>query len=281
MMPTETELNYFLELFKTQHFGKAAIRLGITQPTLTQSIFRLEEKLGESLFHRLKVGCHPTLAGKSFYAKASKLKECWLDIQHGIKEEKGLQGRFRLGVHPSLGAYTLPGLFKKMQDTAPSIEIELHHDISRRLTEKVISFELDLAFVVNPTKHQDLVLKKIGTDRIVLWKASNIKNPSPLLFTDWEPSEFKSLMNKKSTEKLKTFSIVESTSLELIRTLVLQGAGIGFLPERVAKADGAKLECYDESLLSVQDDIFLIHRYDSVKSLAGKTILEAAKAVLH
>lgn len=281
MMPTETELTYFLELSKTQHFGKAAIRLGITQPTLTQSIFRLEEKLGEALFHRSKSGCHPTSAGKAFFIKANKLKECWLDIQHGIKEEKGLQGRFRLGVHPSLGAYTLPGLFKKMQATAPSIEIELHHDISRRLTEKVISYELDLAIVVNPTKHQDLVLKKLGSDRIVLWKAANIKTPPPLLFTDFEQSDFKSLLNKKSTEKLTKFSIVESTSLELIRTLVLQGAGIGFLPERVAKADGSKLECYDDSLVSVHDEIFLIHRYDSLKNLAGKTILEAAKEVLH
>jgi DNA-binding transcriptional LysR family regulator len=246
---------------------------------LTQSILRLEEKLGESLFHRSKTGCTPTATGKIFYTKAMKLKDCWVDIQQGIKEGNELQGRFRFGVHPSLGAYTLPNFFKKIKQNAPAIDIELHHDLSRKLTEKVISYELDLALVINPVKHKDLVLKKLGTDRIMLWKSSNVKKVPEILFTDWETSEFKSFMGKKSLQKFQNFSIVESSSLELIRSIVVQGAGIGFLPERVAKADGGKLECYDSSLI-VQDEIYLIYRYDSMKNKAAASVLEAARLVI-
>ena len=60
MIPTETEISHFLEVYSTRHFTRASVKLGITQPTLTQSIFRLEEKLGGELFHRTKQGCIPT-----------------------------------------------------------------------------------------------------------------------------------------------------------------------------------------------------------------------------
>jgi len=281
MMPTDTELSYFLELFATQHFSKSALRLGVTQPTLTQSIFRLEEKLGGALFIRTKTGCHPTELGKSFYGKAHKLKDYWSEVQSGLNNEGDLQGKFKLGIHPSLGAYVLPQLFKELHKSAPGIAIELHHESSRVTTEKVVSYELDFAFVVNPARHKDLVIKKLATDRNLMWKSSQIKKVPPLLFTDWEPNELKQLLGKKTVERLQDYAIVQTSSLELIRTLVVQGAGLGFLPERVALAENAKLVCFDEALTSVHDDIALIYRFDTLKSRAGVAVLNAARTVLN
>src|SRR4051812_45090090 len=77
MIATSTEIEYFIESFQTRHISKAAIRLGVSQPTLTQSLQKLEQKLNAKLFFRTKQGVVPTELGTQFYAKANALRDCW------------------------------------------------------------------------------------------------------------------------------------------------------------------------------------------------------------
>lgn len=281
MIPTDTEIDYFLELYRTLHFTHAAIRLGVTQPTLTQSILRLEGKVGDKLFHRAKSGCRPTRTGKMFYKHARELKDNWNAFKTLTKEdEENISGHYTLGCHPSIGAYTLPPFFQKMLKRAPLVEVSLKHDVSRNLTEQVISFEVDLAFVVNPVRHPDLVIKKLATDKIVFWKAKGISDVPKRLFTDWSHSEMAALLKGKHCDFLQDHQLIETSSLELIRSLVLNGSGIGFLPERVAKADGSLLTLAQSQLPHVNDEICLIYRHDTLKSSAGQALIEAANVQL-
>jgi DNA-binding transcriptional LysR family regulator len=278
MIPTETEISHFLELYSARNFTRAALGLGITQPTLTQSMVRLEEKVKARLFHRSKQGCVPTKAAESFFNKATQLQELWLSLSTQIVDaEKSMAGVFRIGCHESVGIYTLPRFVKSIAEYAPLIDIRIQHDWSRRIVEKIINYELDLGFVVNPIKHRDLVLIKIGTDQIALWRAKKSEAPPRRLLTDLDLNQVQKLFGKHRIAEFKDWPIVETPSLEVVRAMTLEGAGIGILPERVASAGKMGLEIVKSSLPAFKDEIYVAYRAGTLKGLAGKAVIDAAK----
>lgn len=277
MISTATEIEYFVEVYQTRHVSKAAIRLGVTQPTLTLSLQKLEEKLGTRLFHRTKQGVVPTEQGTLFYRKSHALLDCWTDVYRGIQQSTSeIQGRFKIGCHQSVGAYTLPKFLDQISKQAPSIEIELVHDLSRKITEGVVSYNLDLGFVVNPVRHPDLVLRKLGEDRVLFWKSRSAVQVPKKIFADVNLIQMQDILRRTHSKELNGWSLISTSSLELIRTLTLRGQGIGILPERVAKADGADLVPYDSSLPTYEDKLFLAYRKDVLSSRAGRELIRLA-----
>jgi len=281
MIPSSTEILNFLELFKTRHLSHAAIRLGVTQPTLSQSLQRLEEKVGSQLFFRTKRGLIPTDFGNEFYLRAKTLLDAWDGLIHQPKNGSlGLEGRFRLGCHSAVAGYTVPRLLKRLNAEAPRIELELVHDISRKITEKLLSFELHFAFVVNPVRHGDLVLVKLGEDRVTFWKRRAAKSVPERLILDTNLAQVDDLLRKTRSKVFPEWSMINTGSLELTRTLIAEGGGVGVLPERVALADGAELEVFDSSLPVFRDEIFLAYRKEMILTASGKKVIEWAKGVL-
>ncbi len=277
MLASATEIEYFIEVYHTRHISKAAMRLGVTQPTLTLSLQRLEDKLGVKLFHRTKQGVVPTEQGALFYKKAHSFVDSWNELHHDLGESiDALQGRFKVGCHQSVGAYTLPRFLDSLQKHAPRIEIELIHDFSRRITEKVVSFEIDLGFVVNPVRHPDLVLRKMGDDRVLFWRARGSGSLPKRIFADTNLAQVQDILGKTHAKEFKDWKLINSNSLELIRTLTLARQGIGILPERVAKADGADLIPYDSKLPIYEDKIFLLYRNDVLSNRAGRELVRLA-----
>ncbi len=205
MLASPTEIEYFIEIYQTRHVSKAAIRLGVTQPTLTLSLQRLEDKLGIKLFHRTKQGVIPTEQATLFYKKSHSLIDSWNDLHHDLGQSiDTLQGHFKIGCHQSVGAYTLPRFFDGLQKHAPGIEIELIHDFSRKITERIVSFDIDLGFVVNPVRHPDLVLKKMGDDRVLFWRAK-ASGPIPKrIFADMNLAQIQNILGKTHAKKFKT-----------------------------------------------------------------------------
>jgi LysR family transcriptional regulator, cell division regulator len=277
MLATSTEIEYFVEIYQTRHVSKAAIRLGVTQPTLTLSLQKLEGKLGTKLFHRTKRGVVPTEQGTLFYRKSHTLLECWAEAQKGIyRSTSEIFGRFKVGCHQSVGAYVLPKFLDNLHAQAPEIEVELVHDFSRKITEGVVSYNIDIGFVVNPFRHPDLVLKKLGDDRVLFWKRRSGGPLPKRIFADKNLIQIQEVLGKTHAKEFKGWSLISTPSLELIRTLTLSGQGIGILPERVAKADGADLIPYNSSLPIYEDKIFLAYRKDVLSSKAGRELIRLA-----
>lgn len=277
MLPSAAEVEYFIEVYRTGHVSNAAIRLGVSQPTLTLSLQKLETKVGSKLFHRTKQGVVPTTQGDLFFRKAVSLHQSWLELQKGIQNSANeIFGRFKLGCHQSVGAYTLPGFFDRIEKHAPGLEIDLIHDVSRKITEGIVSYDIDIGFVVNPTRHPDLVLKKLGDDRVLLWKKRGVSRLPQKIFADVNLVQMQDILGKTHAKNFKSWSVVNTSSLELIRTLTLSGQGLGILPERVAKADGADLVPYDTDLPTYHDKIFLAYRKEVLSSKAGRELIRLA-----
>ena len=140
----------------------------------------------------------------------------------------------------------------------------------------MVSYNIDIGFVVNPTRHPDLVLKKLGDDKILFWKKRGASQIPKRILADVNLFQMQDILGKTHTKEFKGWNLISTPSLELIRTLTLSGQGIGILPERVAKADGADFVLYDSSLPTYEDKIFLAYRKDVLSSKAGRELVRLA-----
>jgi len=278
MLPSATDLEYFLEVSKTLNISRAAERIGISQPTLTQSIRKLESSVGAELLIRTRTGVRLTKAGQRISGQVLSLLENWASLQkEAQQDEHELQGRFRLGVHPSVARYVLPQFFKELSRRAPRIEIELSHDLSRHITDSVINFQADMGFVINPTGHPDLVLKKLCEDQVCIFEAPK-ERYGKTLFGDPDLIQTQAILKKLHKPALDFTHFVPTPNLEVVHRMVATGAGYGILPTRVANCEPAvKLSIVDVKLPSYKDQLFMIYRKEVMSSRAAKALIEIGK----
>ncbi len=232
------EITYFLECARTENLSRASERLGISQPALTMALRRLEHTLGVELFHRSKKGVRLTKSGEIFLTEAKSLSDHWDRLTKVLgRSVEELRGAYSIGCHSSVALYSLPQTLPQLLKDFPELTLELHHDLSRKIAERVIKGELDIALVVNPVRHPDLVIRPVAKDEFGFWstkEANALNRPDSdeaVLICEPELLQSQNLLRKMRAKFTRT---VHSPSLEVIASLANAGAGIGLLPGRVA-----------------------------------------------
>lgn len=280
MIPSPTELTYFLEVANTENLSRAAERLGISQPALTLAMKRLEQSFGQPVLIRGKTGVKLTRAGLQLVGSARSLLEEWNKIKaRAEKDEEEIHGVYSIGCHPSVALYTVPSYLKKLLNSYGALELKFTHDLSRKITEEVISNRLDYGIVVNPAPHPDLIIKNMLTDEVTFWvskKPTPLQDPksdSAVLICDPDLLQTQSLMKQLNRKGFRFQRTVTTSNLEVVTSMVTSGAGVGVLPGRVAthrKSD--QLKILSTSLPKFQDKICLVYRADVQKSKASREI---------
>lgn len=281
MLPNANDLEYFLEVTKTLNISKASERMGVAQPTITQSIHKLESLLGAQLLIRTKTGVHLTKIGQKMSYQAALIYRHWnsmrREVQHDLYE---LHGKYTIGAHPAIAIFTLPIFFRELSRRAPNIEIDLIHDRSRNITEEIINFKIDFGFVVNPVKHPNLILKKICDDSVCLFEAKN-ERYSETIFGNLELKQTDWMLKQLNKSKFRYKNFVATPDLVVIYKLVNSGAGFGILPSLVVKTQSNNnLTLVDSILPSYKDQIFLAYRRETLSSNAAKLIAEICRNIV-
>ncbi len=281
MLPSPAEISYFLEVAQTLNISRAAERLGITQPTLSLSVQRLEHGLGTPLLVRSKSGVRLTRAGVRFASEAKVLLEQWERLRaQALSEESEVRGSVSIGCHPAVAMYSIGSFAGELMREHPDLELNFYHDLSRKITERVISFELDCGIVVNPVQHPDLRIALLCHDEVTLWHGPGAY-AADVLICDPNLLQSQALISKskKWGDETQFRRMINSSSLEVIARLAAVGAGVAILPGRVARRDGhLKLKPLLAKGPTVDDKICLIYRPDSQRSLALKTVVRAIEA---
>lgn len=283
MLPSASDLKYFIEVSSTGNLSRAAERLGISQPSLTLSIQRLEKEVGVDLLIRSKRGVALTPAGKRLLAQGRFLLQEWEKVREAAtKSQSEVSGSYVLGCHPSVALYSLPHFMPELLEKFPDLEIKVSHDLSRKVTESVISMNLDLGIVVNPVQHPDLIIKKLCDDEVTFWTAPgsrSIQSPSSeagVLICDPELLQTQDLIKKLggSKEGFSYRRTLFSSNLEVISNLVASGSGYGILPGRVAKrVRNPKLKKIRGAPI-FKDEICLVYRVENRKVRAIQEIAD-------
>ncbi|MEV0246628.1 LysR substrate-binding domain-containing protein [Nocardia sp. NPDC050712] len=144
-------LRYFLAVASELHFGRAAARLHIAQPALTQQIQRLEALLGTRLFDRTSRSVALTPAGTVLRDRATTiLGHAARDLDEVARVGQGEQGRLHLGFVPSvLPLEPLRGV-RLFRERYPLVEVDLVEGYTSRMMEQLRNGSLDTAIVRDP-----------------------------------------------------------------------------------------------------------------------------------
>ncbi len=162
-------LQYFAAVYEEGSFTKAAERERCTQPALSAQVRNVEELVGAALFERSVAGAVPTAAGKRFYRHAiailRSLRTAELDMASVTQQ---VSGTVRVGVIPSLVRGILPSFLPKFVEKHPAIDLRITESFSGTLTDWLMAQEIDLAFVVEPPRHEGLEMEKFAEAPAVL-----------------------------------------------------------------------------------------------------------------
>jgi len=128
------QLRYFVAVAEEGNFSRAAEKVRVAQPSLSQQIQKLEAELGQPLFDRLPRTVLLTDAGKRFQEFAQRILAGVADAQRCVDECKGeAVGRLVLGAIPTIAPYLLPRLLQQFQHKHPKVSIEVIEDVTENL----------------------------------------------------------------------------------------------------------------------------------------------------
>jgi DNA-binding transcriptional LysR family regulator len=164
-------LRYFVMVAEERHFTRAAARLNMQQPPLSQQIRALEEELGFDLFKRHPKGVDLTAGGQVFLQEA---REILARVQEGsLKASRaahGIEGQLSVGFTSSAAAHPLiPRIIRAYRERFPAVAVSLKEGSAQQLTEAAIEGSVDVGIVRAPVgRHQSLEFHRLLNEEMLL-----------------------------------------------------------------------------------------------------------------
>lgn len=148
---TLTELRYVVALARERHFGRAAQKCFVTQPTLSLALAKLEDELGVKLFERNKNEVLVTARGTQIVEQARRVLDEVAKIPHLARGGRDqLAGALRLGAIPTIGPYLLPDLVPILRKRAPAMPLVIEENLTGNLAPMLRDGELDVVIIALP-----------------------------------------------------------------------------------------------------------------------------------
>ncbi|MEN1988154.1 LysR family transcriptional regulator [Paenibacillus hubeiensis] len=145
------QLEYVVEIAKTQSFSAASEHLHVTQSAISQSVHRLEKELGMTLFERSRQGTHPTSEGKQFIAKALDILQRIDELKSLNAESSSLTGELHVATFPSVMPYLVQSA-AEMKREHPQLSIAIEEKGSMEIIEDIRNNKTHLGFIAIYTK---------------------------------------------------------------------------------------------------------------------------------
>lgn len=222
----EKELLYIKTIVEEKSISKAAKKLYIAQPSLSQALQRIEGELNTSLFTRSCLGLIPTLSGNYYYQTANQILRIYEDMKNQIKDINNLQaGSIKLGITSHLGSILLPDAVSDFMNSYPNIKIDISEKSSLNLYEDIISGNIDFA-IMHKIINEDM--SGIDFERLLCEDFIVIANKSfelSNLAKDDKNYEYK-LLDLKHLKDLKLIMLDKSQRIREVVDIALNNAKI-------------------------------------------------------
>ena len=146
------------------NLSRASEELGIQQAGLSKALKTLEKNTKTKLFYRTNRGLIPTDTAKILYSKLCSLEEVWAQ-----SDKTNIHGKLNISSHPLLAQKYLANFIHKANLNFPELFLNFKFKPSVQVTRDILNFETDIGLVVNPPKHNDLVIHRLAREKIILW----------------------------------------------------------------------------------------------------------------
>lgn len=160
-------MKIFVEVYKTLNMTHAAENLNMTQPAVTRAIKDIEGFYGIRLFERYNRGLHPTAKAKEVYYHANSIIASF-SMMDKVLTDTDKVGILRIGSTIALGIYLLPRLVRRINEERPNLDVRVCIENGSIIERKLVSSDLDIAFIEGPVRDRNLVAKPILDERLVL-----------------------------------------------------------------------------------------------------------------
>ena len=253
---TLTELRYIVALARERHFGRAAEKCFVSQPTLSVAVKKLEEELGVVLFERGGSEVTATPVGTRVVEQAQRVLEEAAAIKNIAEQGKDeLAAPLRFGAIYTIGPYLMPQLIPLLHKRAPRMPLLIQENYTHRLAELLKTGELDVVALSLPFEESGIVTQAVYDEpfRVLMpaehpWAkrnripATDLCRENLLLLSTGNCFREQVLQTCSGVERANDTmqQSLEGSSLETIRHMVASGVGITVLPS--AAAEGRTVE---------------------------------------
>lgn len=244
-------LRYFVAVAEELNFTRAALRVGIGQPPLSQQVRALEKELGVSLFRRLPHGVELTSPGEAFLPEArAVLDQANKAVRTAQRAGRGEYGRLRVGFTGSAAfRQEVPTAIRNFRRTYPDVDLTLEEAPTTDLIERLMTGGLDAAFVrPGQSNPEGLRVHDLGAEAMVtvlpsahrLAKAASVSvasladEPLVLFPRSAGPGFFDEIMEACRRAGFEPVLGSVAPQLTSVANLVATGLGVSIVPESVA-----------------------------------------------
>jgi LysR family hydrogen peroxide-inducible transcriptional activator len=244
------DLRYLVALADERHFGRAAQRSFVSQPTLSAQLKKLEGYLGVQLIERQPKQVTLTEAGEQIVARARRILEASDEVLALARTHRDpLAGKLRMALLPTIGPYLLPRVAREIHKALPRLELQLYEYQTGPMLEKLGAGQIDVGILALPVEMEGLQARQLYVEPFVLAiparhrlakqksvKVEDLKNETLLLLEDGH------CLRDQALEVCSNVGVQEkqdfrATSLETLRQMVATGAGVTLLPELASRND--------------------------------------------
>lgn len=250
-------LEQFLAVARAKNFTLAANELNLSQSSLSRSVQKLEDQLGQPLFERRPREVVLTSFGEILFRQAQKILALVEDTVSTLAEE-GQHGLIRLGAIPTIAPYFLPGFLKEFSEKHSNITVQVQEDTSKNLIKRCQNGELDLAILALPLFVKDLKVEELFEEELLLVVPTEheLANAQAKAITPEaiasQPfitlneahclsENIRSFCNRK---EIRPLAIERLSQLTTVQELVALGHGVSIIPESASKLDQSTRRVY-------------------------------------
>jgi LysR family hydrogen peroxide-inducible transcriptional activator len=242
------DLRYLVAVADTRHFGRAAAKCFVSQPTLSAQLRKLEDSLGVQLIERQPRRVALTEAGREVAQRARDMLQT-ADAIVSISQTRRdpLSGQLRMALLPTVGPYLLPQVALKIRKALPRLELMLYEYRTEPMLERLHGGEIDVGILALPVQDEALVSRPLFEEPFVLAvpdshrlaaraqvKPADLDDETLLLLEDGHCLRDQALAVCARTHVHEKQDF-RATSIETLRQMVAAGVGVTLLPELASR----------------------------------------------
>jgi DNA-binding transcriptional LysR family regulator len=257
------QIRYFLNLADTLNFTEAAMRSGVSQPTLTRAIQRLEQELGGTLVYRDGKDSRLTALGRDIRSEFASIADSEQRVRAiSLNRVRGRRETLTLGIVNTIAPALVTGFVSRALGQMPMLELVLRPITRDEGSERLLNGQIDGCFCTDPVAgNNKIATVEMFRERLLLAMAQghslanqdsvSLADLSEQPYLDRLQCEFRSRVQNHLHERaIIMIPRLRSEREDLIQQAVAEGAGVCMLPERSAIVDGLALRPVDTLDLS-------------------------------
>lgn len=239
---TLQQMEYIVALNKHRHFVLAAEACGVTQPTLSAMIQKLEEELQVKIFNRDRNNISPTSVGAKIIKQAQvALNEARRVREVVADEAETMSGSVRIGVLPTIAPYVVPDFIYHFREAYPQVDLFVDEKASKSLLQDLRYGNLDMALTTTPIDMEGLLEVTVYVERFVAYFSNLCSKAQELMLSGELPAEHMWILKEGHCvangaqsfckNKEKGNHIYEAGSIETLVRIVDRNGGYTVVPE--------------------------------------------------